>query len=954
MPWLGYDRRVVEPSSGTLLERDAELEALAAALQRAAGGEGALVAVEGAGGLGKSRLLAAARQHASVSRMRVLVARASELERSFSFGVVRQLLEPVVMTAPERERGEWFAGAAQLAAVVFEVHHGLEQPGSEDAIFPRFHGLYWLCANLAAERPLMLSVDDLQWADESSVAFLGFLTRRLEGLSIGLVVGTRPVDPQSDPLAVQLLSDPAAIRLRVRALSVPATVALVRDTIGPRAEDEFCRTCHRATGGNPFLLGELIREIAAEGIEPVAANAARPLTLEPSGVSRVVLLRLSRLRDTARKLAHAVAVLGDGAAAQDAGQLAELDAEQLAQARSALVHAEILEGPPESLRFVHPIVRNTIYDDLEPLRRASTHARAARLRADRGASAEEIGAHLLRSAPSGNAWVVERLREAARRALSLGDPQLAARLLERALAEGSTDARARILAELAHAESRAGLPSAVERFREAIAAAESLRARVLAARELAGYLMYRGEPHEAVAVLRRAGEALGPENRDLDDLVQAGLIGAGYLNLAARREVAEVIERMRDPGGPPQSLLQAVHLAGLALDAAMDGGPADRAVELATRALQADVSSDPTKGGNAFLVAVVALVFSERLSLADELYTRALNDARARGNLPGVAATSALRAMVAYRRGAVLDAEADASAVLDIEERVGLRDVALAYALLAAVERRAAPLELDELAKRAVVVENPDAPPYTQLLYARGVVALERGDAERALALFRSFDRPDIGWGAANPSVAPWRSGAALALAALGDARAARRLGSDEVAAARHVGTPRSLGMALRVHGLLVGGKPGASHLREAVETLGRSEGRLEHARALIDLGAAIRRDGRRAEARNRLGEGYALAAECGSERLVARARDELAAAGARPRRAELTGAAALTPSERRVATIAADGAMNREIAQSLFVTEKTVETHLGHAYAKLGVHSRRELKAALAGTGAG
>jgi DNA-binding CsgD family transcriptional regulator len=160
--------------------------------------------------------------------------------------------------------------------------------------------------------------------------------------------------------------------------------------------------------------------------------------------------------------------------------------------------------------------------------------------------------------------------------------------------------------------------------------------------------------------------------------------------------------------------------------------------------------------------------------------------------------------------------------------------------------------------------------------------------------------------------------------------------------------------MALRVQGLLVGGQAGVADLRAAVEALGRSEGRLEHARALIDLGAAIRRDGQRAEARRRLGEGYALAAECGSARLVARARAELAAAGARPRRTALTGAAALTPSERRVATIAAGGAMNREIAQTLFVTEKTVETHLGHAYAKLGVHSRHELEAALAGTATG
>ena len=120
-------------------------------------------------------------------------------------------------------------------------------------------------------------------------------------------------------------------------------------------------------GRQPFLLGELAREVAAEGIEPVAANAARPLALEPQGVSRVVLLRLARLPGHARKLAHAVAVLDDGAEPRDAAELAELAAEPLAEAHFQLVRAEILEGQDESLHFVHPIVKNTLYRDLEPL-----------------------------------------------------------------------------------------------------------------------------------------------------------------------------------------------------------------------------------------------------------------------------------------------------------------------------------------------------------------------------------------------------------------------------------------------------------------------------------------------------------------------------------------------------------------------------------------------------------
>ena len=152
---------------------------------------------------------------------------------------------------------------------------------------------------------------------------------------------------------------------------------------------------------------------------------------------------------------------------------------------------------------------------------------------------------------------------------------------------------------------------------------------------------------------------------------------------------------------------------------------------------------------------------------------------------------------------------------------------------------------------------------------------------------------------------------------------------------------------------MIAGGEPGIALLDEAADALRGSEGQLEHARAVVELGAAIRRAGRRSDARQHLSEGYALAAACGSQRLATRARAELVAAGGRPRRSALTGAAALTPSERRVAKIAAAGATNRDIAQTLFVTEKTVETHLGHAYAKLGVRSRHQLEAALIAPGA-
>jgi DNA-binding CsgD family transcriptional regulator len=194
----------------------------------------------------------------------------------------------------------------------------------------------------------------------------------------------------------------------------------------------------------------------------------------------------------------------------------------------------------------------------------------------------------------------------------------------------------------------------------------------------------------------------------------------------------------------------------------------------------------------------------------------------------------------------------------------------------------------------------------------------------------------------------PWRSWAAEGLRRLDRNEEARALAAEELALARRWGDPRAIGAALRVLGLVEGGEAGIGLLREAVEVLAVSEARLEHSRALVDLGAALRRANQRTEARARLREGVDLARTVGALGLAERANDEIAATGARPRKLLQTGLDALTASERRVAQLAADGMSNKEIAQTLFVTIKTVEMHLSHAYRKLEISSRVQLGKAL------
>lgn len=201
-----------------------------------------------------------------------------------------------------------------------------------------------------------------------------------------------------------------------------------------------------------------------------------------------------------------------------------------------------------------------------------------------------------------------------------------------------------------------------------------------------------------------------------------------------------------------------------------------------------------------------------------------------------------------------------------------------------------------------------------------------------------------------NPAQFPWRSDAALAAGRLGEQADARRLADEELRLALQFGAPRSIGVPLRTRGLVVGGEKGLEPLRAAVAALEGSPSELELCRALVDLGAAVRRQGRRSEAREPLRRALDMARRLGTRALERRAGEELLASGARPRRRDLSGPDSLTPSERRVAALAAGVMTNREIAQELFVTVKAVQWHLRNIYRKLDIASREGLGTALAG----
>ena len=295
-----------EQGSGTttdLLERESELGGLAERIEAASSGRGATVAIEGEAGIGKTALLAAAVELARMERIEVLAARGGELERDLPYGVVRQLFEPALARTTASRRELLLAGAAGLALPAISPVD--TEAAAGDAPGAVLHGLYWLAANLAAECPLLLVLDDAHWMDAPSLRFLSYLARRAEELPLLIVYAARPGEGAGNELPA--LADPELVAAVVRpmALSEAAAGELVARLLGAEGSAAFVRACRMATGGNPFLLRELLSELEADGERPHATDPERVAGLAPESISRATLARLRRLGDPATRLAFA-------------------------------------------------------------------------------------------------------------------------------------------------------------------------------------------------------------------------------------------------------------------------------------------------------------------------------------------------------------------------------------------------------------------------------------------------------------------------------------------------------------------------------------------------------------------------------------------------------------------------------------------------------------------------
>ena len=439
-----------------LVDRDRELDVVAAALEAAASGTGSLVVIAGAAGTGKSALLAVAAERARALGVAVRSGRGSELEQELSFGVIRQLFEVPVRSFAPAERERLLSGAAAAAAGLFE-DAPIDRGARGDGGFATLHGLYWVATGIAAERPLLLTVDDAHWVDEPTLRALSFLAGRIADVPIVLVITIRSQEPSRvAAVLTSLESDPNARRMELAALGPAGVAAIVRSTI-PEADDELCRAVHEASAGNPLYVRELLRTVSSAGTPPTISAVAEAAA---ASVAERVMRRVGALGPRAPQLAAAMSALGTSGRLRDAAEVAGQSEQDSAEAARAMRRVEIL-GTEDPFEWVHPLVQRSIHDALTVTERDALHARAAEVLAHVGAPSGIVASHLSALRPAGSVSVVAGLLAAADEALTRDAPDVAVTFLRRALDEGADEPpRATLLLELGQVEVTRRNPAA--------------------------------------------------------------------------------------------------------------------------------------------------------------------------------------------------------------------------------------------------------------------------------------------------------------------------------------------------------------------------------------------------------------------------------------------------------------------------------------------------------------
>ncbi|MGW1156981.1 LuxR C-terminal-related transcriptional regulator [Streptomyces sp. NPDC002513] len=924
-----------------LVERWSELLVLDRTADALCRGIGDLLLFEGGCGIGRTALLLELERAARARQLITCNARCSSLEADLPYGVMHQLLEPHLAALA--------AGPTKAARPVADLLRGMDSvglPTTGTSVVQVLNGMLCAVRGLAEQAPVVLAVDDLNFCDAPSLHVLAYVARRLKGWPVAIVGTRRLGEPMAKPpLLAALLEAGEWTVLRPASLTAAGTGELIDGLLGPTPAP-LADDLHRLTAGNPMLLNTMLRAVAPIPLEPVGGVLSTAAT--EGLVGNTVRARLAHLPAAVPRVAETVALLEgevNAAVVAEAAAVPESDAANALAVLGGMGLLTDLAVPS----YVQPVVGRALRWLPEAVVPDEVHRRAAEALHRRGAAPSDIVRHVLRTGPIGAEWVPEVLQAAADEAVAERSPAEAHALLRRALDEP--------LAEPVHDELQATLDCVelitdpqglVLRLRSRLNTVQTPRCRVSTVLAYAQALIRTHRIEEAAEVLQECREDLQavPPSRSRDALLRqldSAEAMTALLGSSGAADTADLLVKLSDDGRD-----DVVHWTSLqALHAAMEGQtPAAEVVH----ALKSALASQPATGRYPQLMpyTVFTLMWADEPELVEQWCDAALTGQPGVGGLSATVLALAVRAASRLEGGRLQAAERAARQALDLLGEQDSADLIHSLVLAPLLNVLTELGRTDEafalLEARGCAGALPEFWPHTLLLAARGRLKGAGGDIEGALEDLLESGRRMESWGSGNPAISRWRSEAAFMRNQLGDVEGALRLVEAELCAARRWGTPRAIGVALRAKGLILGDEEGAAALTEAVEVLRSGTAPLETAYAEAGLGIILRRRNNRRAARETLRRALALAQRLGAVQLAERVHTELLAAGGLPRRPEHFGAKALTASEHRVALLAAVGRTNGAIARELYVTRRTVETHLTRAYRKLGIQGRSEL----------
>lgn len=927
-----------EESPTRLVERERELAVLGDLARRTAAGHPGFAVVRGPDGIGKTALLRTLAADARCLGIRVLETRAAADRRVFPLDTIRTLWEAMTSHVTVNSSApSWQAMSDDVSRSRTEKFCGL---------LPRWHE----AVRSAADRePLLITLDDVHEADPVSLRFLAYTARRLAGLPVLLALGWRS-GGEWTPLD-EVMTQPPWLVVRPRPLTGSGIGRVVRKLTGADVDAPFQEGCRAATNGNPLLVTGLVTALRERGLPLTGAglDAAGDHDL-PAFRMRVARL-LNRQPVWTIQTARAVAVLDGEADNEICPQLARVETTTFVRSLRALDSLGLvrLSSRTDAWSFTHPAVRKAVLADMSVEHRAAMHGRAARLLYDSGAPASEIAEHLLQSrVVAHQPWARAVLREAARQETLRGSVACTVKLLRPCVPEGAEDVwDPHLVAELGIAESTVDTAASIRHLTSVLDRISRPDLRFEALRALVGGLARTGQVGRAVALLdqhRSATPGYGPGTASAQ-LLEADVLMAATDNRDAYTELLKAVPLDLDlPGDSPEERALLAWRAVISV-ARMDHVPESlRAAGSVTR------RGAPTTDSLASLAtAASAMMYADRPYEAECVY-RQLIDGTGIVFDHAYAILLTLSADACERLGALDQAlQATAKALRKIKTSQDTRQEALPLAV-----RLHTFLDQGDLAAATALAAGipdtriDDAWQWNELLCARGRLRLARGEPVAALRDLTECGRRQRAWHRTNPAVSPWWYWAGQAYLAVGDRAVAIELGEWAVDLARPAWFPSVLGTGLELLAAAADEQDRLVLLEEAEAVLAQTRAALPLARVRVARGRALHQAGHTQAARAVLRQGWEDTYALGARSLHTAAHQSLLATGARPRRAASRKSGALTRSEAQVARLAADGWSNTKIAETLFVTRRTVEAHLTSVYRKLGLSRRRELRNAL------